>query len=176
MAYKVIASSRDRLGLGFGEIGRTITVLSALALGGALFVEHILGIPPCPLCLEQRIVYYAAVPLGILAFMLADGRQAWSRAILVLLASAFAFNSGLGVYHAGIEWGWWPGPDACSGMGTIAMTTEELLKSLSAPRVVRCDEAPLRVVGLSLAGYSAILSGAIAVLAMNAALRARAAR
>ncbi len=143
----------------------TIAVLSALALAAALAIEYIGGIPPCPLCLDQRIAYYAAIPLGALAFALASGRRGWSRAILAVLALGFAVNAGLGVYHAGVEWGWWPGPEACSGAGTIATTPEDLLKSLSHTRVVRCDEAPLVIFGLSLAGYSAILSALLAVIA-----------
>lgn len=173
MAYKVLATSRSRFGLGFEDIGRTIAILSFLALAGALAIEHIGGIPPCPLCLDQRIVYYAAVPLGVLAFVLANGRRNWSRAIIVLLAVGFALNAALGIYHAGIEWGWWPGPDTCSGAGSIATSPDELLRSLKQPRVVRCDEAALRIFGISLAGYSAMLSSALAILAMSAALKSR---
>ena len=165
MAYRVIATSRSRLGLGFDEVGRTIAILSALALAAALGIEHIGGIAPCPLCLDQRIAYYAAIPLGLLAFALAPGRRQWSRAILALLAAGFAVNAGLGVYHAGIEWGWWQGPTTCAGAGSIATNPADLLKSLEQARVVRCDEAALRVFGLSLAGYSAMLSAALAVIA-----------
>jgi disulfide bond formation protein DsbB len=173
MAYNILATSRSRFGLGFENIGRTVAVLSFLALAGALAIEHIGGIPPCPLCLDQRLAYYAAVPLGFLAFALADERRDWSRAILVLLAVGFMLNAALGLYHAGIEWAWWRGPDACSGMGTIATSPDELLKSLQQPRVVRCDEAALRIFGLSLAGYSAILSAALAFFAMSAALKSK---
>jgi disulfide bond formation protein DsbB len=174
MADRVIATSRSRLGLGFDEVGRTIAILSALALAAALGIEHIGGIAPCPLCLDQRIAYYAAIPLGLLAFALAPGRMQWSRAVLALLAAGFAVNAGLGVYHAGIEWGWWQGPATCAGAGSIATNPADLLKSLEQPRVVRCDEAALRVFGLSLAGYSAMLSAALAVIAALGVAKRRA--
>lgn len=171
MDYRVIATSQSRFGLGVEDAGRTIAVLSFLALAGALAIEHIGGIAPCPLCLDQRIAYYAAIPLGLLAFALASGRPRWNRAILGLLALAFAVNAGLGVYHAGVEWGWWAGPSDCSGMGSIATNPADLLKSLSESRVVRCDEAPIRILGISLAGYSAVLSGFLAIVAARAVTR-----
>jgi disulfide bond formation protein DsbB len=166
MAYRVIATTRRAAGLNFEDAGRTIAIMSALALAGALAIEHIGGIAPCPLCLDQRIVYYAAVPLGVLAFMLASGRRSWSLAILAVLAAAFVFNAGFGVYHSGIEWGWWPGPEACSGAASLAKTPEELMKSLTQSRLVRCDEAALRILGISLAGYSALLSACLACVAL----------
>jgi disulfide bond formation protein DsbB len=171
MDYRVIATSRSRFGLGFEDVGRTIALLSFLALAGALAIEHIGGIRPCPLCLDQRIAYYAAVPLGLLAFALAPGRPGWSRAILALLAVAFAVNAGLGVYHSGVEWGWWAGPSGCSGAGDLATNPADLLKSLSESQVVRCDEAPIRILGVSLAGYSAVLSAILALAAARTAAR-----
>ena len=86
------------------------------------------------------------------------------RGILAVLAAGFLFNAGLGVYHSGIEWGWWAGPETCSGVGTIATSPGALLESLKSPRVVRCDAAAIRIVGLSLAGYSALISALLAAL------------
>jgi len=154
-------------------LGLAIAGLSAVGLGGALAIEHIGGIRPCPLCLDQRIAYYAAIPLALLTAYLAGAQPLWSRLILTGLALGFAINAGLGVYHAGIEWGWWPGPDACSGIAPLATTPGALLESLSQPNVVRCDAAALRILGLSLAGYSALLSAFLTALALLGALRSR---
>jgi disulfide bond formation protein DsbB len=173
MSYRVIASSRERLGIGFDNAGLAIAVLSALALASALGLEYIGHILPCPLCLDQRIAYYAAIPLGVLAFLLAPRWRYWALAILAILALAFIVNAGLGVYHAGIEWKWWAGPMECSGIGSIASNPNDLLKSLQRSHVVRCDEAALRIFGLSLAGYSAILSAVLAVLAGIGLMRGR---
>jgi disulfide bond formation protein DsbB len=167
MDYRIVASSESPFGLSFERAGLIIAVLSAATLAGALGIEHIGGIQPCPLCLEQRIVYYAAIPAGLLAFALASGRRTMSTAILVLVALGFIFNAGFGVYHSGVEWGWWPGPQACSGAsGPIATNPADLLKSLSQTTVVRCDEAALRIFGLSLAGYSALISLFLAAIAL----------
>ena len=150
-----------------------IAVLSAAALGGALAIEHFGGIAPCPLCLDQRLAYYAAVPLALLALLLLPERITVARTILALLALAFLFNAGLGIYHSGVEWGWWEGPDTCSSAGAIATTPDALLESLQNPRVVRCDEAALRILGLSLAGYSALTSALLAALAGLGAVAGR---
>jgi disulfide bond formation protein DsbB len=157
--------------LGLRETGFIVAGLSAAGLAGALAIEHIGGIRPCPLCLDQRIAYYAALPLALIAAVLAGARPLPARLILGALALGFVVNAGLGVYHSGIEWGWWPGPDACSGIAPLATSPEALLESLNRPGVVRCDEAPLRVLGLSLAGYSALLSAGLAGLAAFALTR-----
>jgi disulfide bond formation protein DsbB len=157
-------TAAGRFPLSLRTIALAVAVLSALGVGSALAIQHIGGIPPCPLCLDQRIAYYAAIPLGLLAAYLAGVQPLWSRLVLGALALAFLFNAGFGVYHSGIEWHWWAGPDACSGMAPLATSPEALLNSLANPQIVRCDEAALRILGISLAGYSALLSAFLAVL------------
>lgn len=84
-------------------------------------------------------------------------------AIVLLLVSA-----GLGAHHAGVEWKWWPGPDACAGGGAAAEAGGSLIERMQAARVVRCDEAAGRFLGLSFAGYNALFSlGLAALLALH---------
>jgi disulfide bond formation protein DsbB len=163
-----------RLPFTLRQLGLGVATLSAIGVGSALAIEHIGGIRPCPLCLDQRIAYYAAIPLAALAAILAGRSPLWSRLLLAAVALGFVANTGLGVYHSGIEWGFWPGPDSCSGMAPLATTPDALLESLKRPSVVRCDAAALRILGISLAGYSALLSAFLALMA-GAGLRARAA-
>jgi len=75
------------------------------------------------------------------------------------------WNAGLGVYHSGIEWHWWPGPQECSGV-IPDLSGGSLLEQLQRTRVVRCDEAPWRFLGLSLAGYNVLISLALAAIAL----------
>ena len=89
----------------------------AATILGAYFFQYVLGLPPCPLCLEQRIAYYVSIPLAIVL-----GFAAAKHAPRPLLAVGFAaiavamlYNAGLGLFHAGVEWKWWPGPQECSG-------------------------------------------------------------
>ena len=150
--------------------------LAALAaIGTALAFEHIGGYEPCPLCLQQRWAYYAAIPIGFLSVLLfRNGQTGLARAALIVLGLAFVANAGLGVFHSGVEWQWWPGPASCSG-GTISLEAGKLLEAVQSERVVRCDEAPWRLFGLSFAGYSALISAGLACIAAWGVLRAKSA-
>jgi disulfide bond formation protein DsbB len=126
---------------------------------GALGFEHIGGYAPCPLCLEQRYAYYAGAPLLFAALvMLSAGELRWAAGLFLLVSLAFLANAGLGVYHAGAEWGFWPGPSTCAGTQTITTSAANMLESLQATSVIRCDEAALRIFGVSLAGWNALVS------------------
>jgi disulfide bond formation protein DsbB len=74
------------------------------------------------------------------------------------------YNAGLGVYHSGIEWKWWDGPQSCGGV-TDFRGGGNLLQQLQQTRVIRCDEAAWRFLGLSLAGYNVLISLAVAAVA-----------
>jgi disulfide bond formation protein DsbB len=144
-----------------------ITVIAAATLAGAWFFQLVLDIRPCPLCLEQRYAYYLAIPLGALT-ALAAGRNA-PRAVmlagLVLLALAALGNAGLGIYHAGVEWGFWQGPTDCTGPVGNLGSAGDLLKRLDTVKVIRCDEVQWRFLGLSLAGYNVLISLLMAAIA-----------
>lgn len=145
-----------------------IAAVSVAVLAGAWFMQLVLGIQPCPLCLEQRYAYYAAIPVaGLIALCSWRGvPRAKLTGGLVLLALAFVANAALGVYHAGIEWAFWQGPTDCSGPIVDFGKTGNLLDDLNKVKVVRCDQVQWRVLGLSLAGYSALISFGLAVLAV----------
>lgn len=145
--------------------------LAAAAILSALAFEYIGGYAPCPLCLQQRYAYYAGVPLMFAALVLlsADERK-WAGLLFFLTALAFLANAGLGVYHAGAEWGYWPGPDTCAGDPSAALAPMDLTAALTASApVVRCDEPALRVFGLSFAGWNVLASLVIHICALKAA-------
>jgi disulfide bond formation protein DsbB len=139
----------------------------AATILGAYFFQYVLGLPPCPLCLEQRIAFYVSIPLAAVV-AIAAGRNA-PRGIVAaglgIIALAMLFNSGLALFHAGVEWKWWPGPRECSGPLGDLTAGGDLLSSLTNLTIVRCDEAAWRFLGLSLAGYDVLISLALAVIA-----------
>src|SRR5271166_6092465 len=144
-----------------------IAAVGAATIVGAWFFQYVLGLAPCPLCLEQRYAYYFAVPL---ACLIALGDQAGaSRKVLigamVAIAAGMLWNTALGVYHSGVEWKWWSGPLECSGALGDLGSAGSLAEKLKSIRVVRCDEAAWRFLGLSLAGYNAVISAVLAVIA-----------
>lgn len=155
----------------FAAAAIAVAVVGAAAILGAWYFQYVLGLKPCPLCLEQRYAYYFAVPLAVLV-LLGDQYGASRKvllAALIAIAAGMLWNAGLGVYHSGIEWKWWPGPQECSGALDDLGSAGGLLNKLQSISVVRCDEAAWRFLGLSLAGYNVIISLALAAIAAWAA-------
>jgi disulfide bond formation protein DsbB len=147
---------------------RNAAVVAALiALAWAF---QILGdMAPCPLCLQQRWPHYLAIPLGV-----GVGIAAWRGAPacvisggLTLLGILMLWSTGMGVYHAGVEWAWWPGPTDCAVAQPTTARAGDLLAQMRRTIVVRCDEAPWRWV-LSLAGWNAVLSALLCAMAVMA--------
>ena len=151
-----------------------IAVIGLAAILGAYFFQYVLGLPPCPLCLEQRYAYYFAIPLA--AMVMLGVSVGGSRKVTLLafaaIAVAMLWNAGLGVYHSGVEWQWWEGPKDCSGPVSNFGPAGGLLEKIQSTRVVRCDEAAWRFLGLSLAGYNVLISLSLAALASWGALGA----
>ena len=155
--------------LGIRPVALAIALGAAATVGGALVFEHGFGYVPCKLCLMQRIPYYAAVPLGLAAALLPPR---WGRIGLWLLALVFLVSAGLGGYHAGVEWGFWPGPADCGGgSGAAAGNVGDFLNQLQSTRVVSCTEAAWRFLGLSLAGWNVLISLVLMDIAFVTALR-----
>jgi disulfide bond formation protein DsbB len=153
------------------QVALAVLVLASATIGGALASEHVFGLVPCQLCLWQRWPYYAAIPLTLL-LVLAPVRAGWIKGGLAVLALVFLGSAGLGAYHAGVEWGLFLGPSDCAaGAATGPGQFGDFLKSLDKVRVVSCTEAAWRFLGLSLAGWNALVSLALAALAIFGATR-----
>ena len=137
-----------------------VTAIAAATLAGAWFFQLVLGLVPCPLCLEQRYAYYLAVPLGVLVAIAAakDAPRPVLLAGLALLTLAALGNAVLGGYHAGVEWKFFQGPTDCTGPVGNLGSAGNLLERLETVKVVRCDEIQWTFLGLSLAGYNALIS------------------
>jgi disulfide bond formation protein DsbB len=145
-----------------------VVVGGGAAILGALFFQHALGLKPCPLCYEQRYPYYFAIPLAMLLILgdAAGSRRRVLLAGLLAIAALMIWNAGLGVYHAGVEWQWWLGPQACSGEAEGLGSALDLFRKLDSINVVRCDETAWRFLGVSLAGYNVLISLALAAVAL----------
>jgi len=146
-------------------------VLGLAAILGALAFQYIGGLYPCELCLTQRWPYYIGLP--ILAVLL----LVWNRLPLpvrvagqAIVAALFAWGAGVGVYHAGVEWGFWPGPQSCTGVGDEAVSLD-MLADMSDVRIVPCDAIQWEMFGISLAGFNALISAAIVVLLVAGIVR-----
>jgi len=138
---------------------------SLVLLAGALVFQYGIGLPPCEICHWQRWPHIAAIVFGLgggalLAANLVPARiGTWLAGLAILFV---ALSGALGVYHAGVEWRWWEGPSACTGTG---FTPGAAFDFKPIP-VTACDEAAWRFLGLSLAGYNAIISFVVAGAAL----------
>ncbi|HEX8233486.1 MAG TPA: disulfide bond formation protein B [Caulobacteraceae bacterium] len=155
-------------------------VVAALASAAMLAIAHgfqsIGGLEPCLLCLRQREVYWAALAVGVAAVAVDRVyHRVWlCRLFSAALAVIFLVGAGVAAYHAGAEWKWWPGPDACAAASGGA-TADAMAAALGGAKVEapRCDEAAWVFLGLSMAGWNAVASLVLAGLSAWAALQPR---
>lgn len=141
-------------------------------IGSALAFEHIGGYIPCKLCLEQRQPWYLGIPIMIIACLAVYLK--WSpkvvRGLMLIAGLIMAYSLYLGIHHSGVEWAFWEGPGDCGVVsGGLAENTDDLFKQLQETVGPSCTEASLRVFGLSFAGWNALMSLALAVIALRTA-------
>ena len=149
--------------------GMCTVILAALAF------EYIGGYQPCKLCLQQREPWYLGIPVAALATlsMLLKWPAYVSRGLMLVTALVLLYSIVLGVHHAGVEWGWWEGPGDCGMVeGGLATNTTDLLRQLNESVPPSCTDASLRVLGLSFAGWNAIVSTCLAALALHTVFKA----
>jgi disulfide bond formation protein DsbB len=154
----------------------TLTAAALVLLGGLAAIlaawgfELIGGYVPCKLCLEQRDPYYWGLPFALVALVSARaGGPRWlTTGSLVLVALIFAYGAALGIYQAGSQWGFWPGPNDCGATrgATIPGSATDLLGSLNKVKIASCTEVDWRMFGLSFAGWNAVVSAGIVVVAL----------
>lgn len=148
------------------KLARLVALATPLALlGGAYVGQFAFGLFPCEMCWWQRYAHFTALGLALVALFLRE-----SRAILGLAAFAIAVSGLIGGYHAGVEYGWWQGFTACTS--TVAASADPLAAIMNAP-LIRCDVAPWDLLGISLAGWNFLFSGAAALAIAVLLLRSR---
>lgn len=146
-------------------------LLGLATILGAWGSQVIGGLVPCELCLEQRLAYYIGLPLLALVLLAWNKLplRVWYIAMAVITA-IFVWSTYMGTFHAGVEWGFWPGPTACTGVGDSMDFSQ--LNSMTP--VIGCDVVQFRLFGISLAGYNALISLAVvALLLISIAAQAR---
>ena len=143
-----------------------LAAFGSFALLAGAFIFQSLGYAPCNMCIWQRWPHGVAIALAVIAFALAPRRAA--AYALYLGALALIAGAGIGVFHAGVELGYWEGPTTCSGGDVSALTPAELIAKLQAAPLVRCDEVAWSFIGISMAGWNAILSVGLALTAFAA--------
>lgn len=145
------------------QLGLLAILGSGALLGGALYFQYVVGLPPCEMCHWQRWPHIVAIAAGLAAV----ASFAWPRLALVfalVAITALLVTAAIGVFHVGVEYRWWAGPQACSGSVPRGLSPEQLKKYLFGAKMVRCDETAWSMLGISMAGWNAILSAALAFI------------
>ena len=119
---------------------------------GAFGFQYIGGLPPCAMCIWQRYPHVVAIALGLIALRFSTAALAWLGALAALTTAA------IGAYHTGVERDWWEGPTTCSSGPIGGLTPDQLFDQIMSAPLVRCDEVPWALFGLSMASWNMILS------------------
>lgn len=134
-----------------------VLVGPSLLLGGALLSQYVGGLYPCEMCMWQRYAILVALAFGLVALVTRSNRLLVALAAVAVLAGA-----AIAAFHAGVEYHWWEGITTCTA-APVTGSTAEILGSVMATPLVRCDVAQWTLFGVSLAGYNAVLSTLIGV-------------
>ena len=140
------------------SVARLIALILPVALlSGAVGSQYIGGLHPCEMCYWQRWPHSVAIALSLLAFTAPAGSRN-ARVLTLLAALAIAISGAIGVYHAGVEARIFEGLTQCSAKVTTGLSNAQLLQQITHAPIVRCDEVQFRFLGISMAGWNAILS------------------
>lgn len=146
--------------------GLLIAAASAAALLSVYVAQYGFGLQPCVLCLWQRWPHAVAVVLGLAVWALRD-RPALSIGLLGLAVAAELTTGGIGVFHVGVEQGWWQGTAGCGSTSSPDSLASLKAQIMNQP-IVRCDEVAFAVLGVSMAGWNVLLAAALAGLGLGA--------
>ena len=135
--------------------------ISTFLLGSAIMFQYGIGLEPCDLCIQQRWPHLAIIILSLIGL-----RGFMPRVMIRLITIAGIVSVAFGSYHAGIEYGFWPGPAGCSANLTLDTNIKILTDQLLAIPLARCDEAVWSFLGLSMAGWNSLISLDIIVVAL----------
>ena len=132
---------------------------------GALGFQYIGELAPCAMCYWQRYGHVAA--LGIAWLALWPMPPSIRRAVLTLAGLALLVTAGIALYHVGVEWQWWPGPQSCTTGVGFGGTIDELKKRIMGTPIVRCDAIVWQMWGLTMAGWNGVISLLLGVGALS---------
>ncbi|HEX8667152.1 MAG TPA: disulfide bond formation protein B [Allosphingosinicella sp.] len=144
-------------------------IVPAALLAGAYGFQHLGGLYPCEMCWWQRYAHMAGVVFALLALLLARLPDR-ARSFVWLAALAILASGAIGGYHAGVEAGVFEGFTQCTSTASGG-SAEEMMKQILAAPLIRCDQVQWSFLGISMAGWNAILSIGFALVILWLSLR-----
>ena len=130
-------------------------LISSLMLLSAFYLEYFHDAFPCDLCITQRWFHALIISYSLIAIFIHEKKFLANKFILIGLSITWIASSVAGLYHFGIEMNFWSGPDECSSSIDFS---KDLLKYLLNKSPIKCDEVMFKILGLSLAGWNALMS------------------
>lgn len=148
-----------------------ILFLSTIAVLGAAYIfQYGFGYAPCELCYYQRYPYMAVIALSGLGLIDHKNIIKLNKSVLVFIlficALLLVTDASIAAYHAGVEYKWWLGPSACTSTVTLGGSIEEQLAQLMSAPIIRCDQAPWSLFGISMAGYNFFIASFLSLFAI----------
>lgn len=143
---------------------------SLAMLLGAWGFEYIGHYEPCALCYDQRYIHMAVIALGLatgITLILKPSLARFASWPIFAVAAVLIYSAAFAGWHAGIEYSWWTGPESCTTGSLNNVDPDSILRALAGDlHPPMCDEASWTMLGISMAGYNAIISAAMAAVSI----------
>jgi disulfide bond formation protein DsbB len=137
-----------------------IFVINLFVVSSALFIEYILEVKPCALCIYQRYPYYLILLLSALFFL----KNNWKYSLMILMTLTSIVGFFLAGYHVGIEYGVIDELSSCKTEISKNISKDMLLKELQSKLAPSCKVVEFKLFGMSLASINMIMSLIFAIL------------
>ena len=151
------------------RLAKVLALLAPAALlAGAYGSQYWGGLAPCEMCWWQRYAHMTGLAFAIAA-LLAGRMPDRGRSFVWLAALGILASGAIGAFHAGVELDYWEGFTQCTALA--GGSGEDYFKSIMAAPVIRCDDVQWSFLGISMAGWNAILSLASALMILWLSLK-----
>ncbi|MGD9979907.1 MAG: disulfide bond formation protein B [Hyphomonadaceae bacterium] len=146
----------------------TLLASGAMLAAAIFYFQNYLGLAPCPLCLQQRYWHWGVIGVSVLALIVTRVRPAWTGWAIVAIGLALLGSAAMGAYHVAVEQKWVVAQcDVGGAVDPGDLSWDNIGDTLNLPR---CDEIVWSLMGISMAGYNAIISLLLALASFAVAL------
>ena len=134
-----------------------LLIFKVLIILSAIYIEYILKVPACNLCLYQRVPYY----LSILILFYIVFNKSTNIIPIISLAILMFVNIALSIYHVGVEQQIISEPMLCRSNSNI-QNVDQLLENLKNNTFISCKDVNFTFLGFSLASINVLISSILA--------------
>lgn len=138
------------------SIYKLLLLLSIISFSFAYFVEYVMNLAACPLCIYQRFPYLVFIVITIIAINDRKyHRMADSYILITIICSIL-----LAGYHTGIEREIFQLSKACKPLVSVAdnASADDFQKILYSAQIATCDKPALVIFRLSMTEWNLLLN------------------